>query len=193
MLFTSSTDVYLSLNGEVIPNHGYVEISDIGSSDTTALLCHTNRPASGETSTSGGDWFAPDGTRVGGLNSNDVPGFGRDRGPMVTRLKERSGTPNEGIYWCIISDATETSQTVYVGLYNTGEGIYVMLRTIILHRLHINSQLCIYKLVFHSHRSCLTVWWYDLYSAPPQYVSPRLYLHWWTCYHCHLDQRPSSC
>ena len=45
MLFTSSTDVYLSLNGEVIPNHGYVEISDIGSSDITALLCHTDRPA----------------------------------------------------------------------------------------------------------------------------------------------------
>ena len=43
VLFTSSTDVYISLNGEVIPNHGYVQISDIGYSYSTALLCHTNR------------------------------------------------------------------------------------------------------------------------------------------------------
>ena len=36
------TDVYLSLNGDIIPNHGYVLISDIGFTDDTALLCHTN-------------------------------------------------------------------------------------------------------------------------------------------------------
>ena len=40
----SLTDVYLSLDGTVIPNHGYVEISDIGSTDDFALLCHTNFP-----------------------------------------------------------------------------------------------------------------------------------------------------
>ena len=44
------------MNGEVIPNHGYVEISEICFSDTTALLCYTNRPASGA-GNSGGDWF----------------------------------------------------------------------------------------------------------------------------------------
>ena len=122
MLFTSSTDVYLSLNGEVIPNHGYVEISDIGiSDDDTALLCHTNRPASGDTS--GGHWFAPDGDRVGIIDSTDVPGFERNRSPMLVRLRRNSGTPNEGIYRCEVNDATETYQTVYVGLYNTGGGI----------------------------------------------------------------------
>ncbi|CAI8029810.1 hypothetical protein GBAR_LOCUS16916, partial [Geodia barretti] len=31
-------NVFLSLNGAVIPNHGYVAISDIGFSDNTALL-----------------------------------------------------------------------------------------------------------------------------------------------------------
>ena len=89
------TDVYLSLNGEVIPNHGYVEISDIGSSDTTALLCHTNRPASGGTN-SGGDWFTPDGIRVGDPGSTDVPGFERNRGPMVVRLRRSVSSPDEG-------------------------------------------------------------------------------------------------
>ena len=122
MLFTSSTDVYLSLNGEVIPNHGYVEISDIGSSDTTALLCHTNRPPPPGSAHSEGDWFAPDGDRVDGT---DVPGFGRNRGPMVVRLRGRTSipAPAEGIYWCTIFDDSETSQTVYVGLYNTGGGM----------------------------------------------------------------------
>ena len=81
MLFTSSTDVYLSLNDEVIPNHGYVEISDIGSNDTAALLCHTNRPAIG------GDWLAPDGDTVGSLGSTDVPGFERNRGPVLVRMR----------------------------------------------------------------------------------------------------------
>ena len=40
-----STDVYLSLNGAVIPNNSYVDISSIGSVDeNTALFCNTNRP-----------------------------------------------------------------------------------------------------------------------------------------------------
>ena len=119
----SSTDVYISLNGEVIPKHGYVEISDIGSSDSTALLCHTNRHASG--ANSGGDWFAPDGTRVGGFGSTDILGFERNRGPMVVRLRRRTSdsSPDEGIYICVISDATDILHTAYVGLYYSGGGI----------------------------------------------------------------------
>ena len=115
--------MYLSLNGEVIPNHGYVEISDIGSSDTTALLCHTNRPP--YYYNSGGDWSAPDGTRVGSLSSTDVPGFERNRGPMVVRLRRRTSgsAPDEGIYQCSVQEQGATDNTkVCVGLYNTGGG-----------------------------------------------------------------------
>ena len=110
--------VYLSLNGNIIASHGYVDISDIGSSDDTALLCITNRPG---TPTSG-NWFAPSGARVEGT---DVPGFTRTRGPMVVRLKRTTGTGTaaEGIYYCVVMDNTETEQTVYVGIYN-GEGMY---------------------------------------------------------------------
>ena len=115
------TDVYLSLDGTVIPNHGYVEISDIGSTtDDSALLCHTNFPPPPGSASSGGDWFAPDGTNI---PSSDVPGFARNRGPMVVRLRRTSGDPPEGIYQCTIQDATSTVQIVYVGLYNTGGGI----------------------------------------------------------------------
>ena len=115
------TDVYLSLDGTVIPNHGYVEISDIGSTDDSALLCHTNNPPPPGSTNSGGDWLAPDGNRV---FVTAVPGVTRNRDPMVVRLWRASGTPPEGIYQCRIQDAASTFQSsVYVGLYNTGEGI----------------------------------------------------------------------
>ena len=111
--------MFLSLNGAVIPNHGYVAISDIGFSDSNALLCITNRPPPSGGITSGGDWHAPDGTRVYGTV---VPGVTRNRGSMVVRLRRTTGTAREGIYWCSVMHAASTLQTVYVGLYNTGRG-----------------------------------------------------------------------
>ena len=122
--FVKLLDVYLSLNDDIIPNHGYVVISDIGSTDDTSLICHTNRPATlSNNAHSGGDWFAPDKTRV---NGNFVPGFRRIRAPMMVRLLRNTATdpPSEGIYHCLVEDDTLTEQTVYVGLYNTGGGIY---------------------------------------------------------------------
>ena len=115
------TDVYLSLDDSVIPNHGYVEISDIGTAgDDTALLCITNRPPTGS-GHSEGDWFAADGTRVR-VSGNAVPGFRRSRGPMVVRLNRdtATGPPAEGLYQCQIQDDTNTLQTVWVGLYQDG-------------------------------------------------------------------------
>ena len=112
-------DVFLILNGAVIPDHGYVAISDIGSTDDTALLCITNRPPSYGSIHSGGDWFPPHGTRV---DDNSVPGVARTRGPMVVRLKRTTGTAPEGIYRCSVLDLASTPNTVYVGLYNPGGG-----------------------------------------------------------------------
>ena len=99
-------------------------ISNIGSTDDTALICHTNRPATRDTTNnpnSGGDWFAPDETRV---TDTAVPGFRRIRDPMIVRLLRNTATdpPSEGIYHCLVEDDTLTEQTVYVGLYNSGGG-----------------------------------------------------------------------
>ena len=119
-------DVYLSLNGSIIPNHGYVVISDIGTAgDDTALLCITNRPPPTGSGTSGGDWYAPDGTTVGAGAA--FPGVRRNRGPMVVRLYRNTatGTPAEGIYYCQINDDVNTLQTVTVGLYSSAEGISI--------------------------------------------------------------------
>ena len=103
-----------------------MEIGRIGSTPSTGLICNTNRPATfmnnvGDPN-SGGNWFAPD------MNSDDVPGFRRNRGPMVVSLYRETATdPAEGIYHCVIEDDTFTEQTLYVGLYNSGGGTYMYL------------------------------------------------------------------
>ena len=114
-MFDPIADVFLSLNGVVIPNHGYVNISDIGTNDA-ALLCHTTHPGIHQ---SEGNWFAPDGTRVFGTR---VPGFKRKRATMVVRLNKLSGTDQpEGIYKCSIKEkeGNSTPKEIYVGLYYT--------------------------------------------------------------------------
>ena len=96
-------------------------ISDIGSSNTTALVCHSNLPAS---SVHSGDWFSSDGKVVGGIGSNEVPGFVRNGGPMEVRLLRNITTdpPIQGIYHCDIVDSSQVWHSLYVGLYNSGEG-----------------------------------------------------------------------
>ena len=108
------TDLYLSLNGTII-NHSYVEISDIGSTDDTALICQTKYPATVDNTNSGADWLAPDGTKVTG---DVIPGFRITRDSTMVRLLRNTSTdpPSEGIYICVIKNDT-IYQTAYVALY----------------------------------------------------------------------------
>ena len=95
-------------------------IDEIGFTDDTALLCHTNNSPSPDSGTSGGDWFGPDGTRVlgGEHERNGVPGFVRNRRPYVVRLKRSNFMIQpEGTYKCVIQDDTLVNQTVYVKLH----------------------------------------------------------------------------
>ena len=120
-----ASDVYLSLDDVIIPNHGYVLISDIGFDGNTGtpLLCNTNRSPPSGAFHSGGDWISPTNVVVGGLSSSStVPGFGRNRGPMEVRLWQATGDPAVGIYRCEVMNANDTLQTVYVGLYNDDGG-----------------------------------------------------------------------
>ena len=118
--FYSTAGVHLSLRNKLIPNNSYVVMDDIGSTDDTALLCHTNEPSHRD---SEGDWFAPNGTKVDNNTDSmprDVPGFGRTRSPHVVRLKRSpsDGTPPEGTYKCVVRDTRSINQTVYVGIYS---------------------------------------------------------------------------
>ena len=93
-------------------------LDDIGYTDDTALVCHTDYLPIPPDETSGGDWFAPNGKRVGGEYGPGDLGFVRNRGPHVVRLKRSTGgTPLEGTYKCVVHDATRNDQTVSVGLY----------------------------------------------------------------------------
>ena len=94
-----------------------MDIDDIGSTDDTALLCHTNSPLHPD-----GDWLAPNGTRVDGIA---VEGLTRNLGSMVLTLKRTTGNPPEGIYLCFLKDNTSIFQSTYVGLYYSARGSYI--------------------------------------------------------------------
>ena len=130
-------------------------ISDIGSSNATALLCHTNRPPRDGPNDSGGHWYKPDGTTEVDAVAVAGLGFRRNRGPKVVRLKRRTGTgahtPSEGLYRCEINDAALTSKTLHVGLYNSGGGNTIS-------RFLICKRLALPTFVFNMLRASHIVW-----------------------------------
>ena len=100
-------------------------LEDVGEGDD-ALTCVTDQPACcrppytsvvGQTAL--GNWYFPNGTRV--LSSGMHWDFHRIRGQMVVRLHRRRGGEN-GIYSCKIPDATNVTQTIYIGVYTASTG-----------------------------------------------------------------------
>ena len=109
-------------------------------------LLYSNCPPPPGSSTSVGEWFAPDGTTVHHAN-NTVPGFRRNRGRRVVRLYRNTvtGPPAEGIYYCRIKDDTNTWQIINVGLYNSAEGIIFHLHSYDLHNYIYNLNIYRYR------------------------------------------------
>ena len=103
--------MYIRLNDSIIPNHGYVKISDLSFASLDCLNTDHQHE---------GNWISPDGTTVD--NSGSVPGFMTTRGPLIVRLLRTSGTPQQGIYQCVVQNDTAVPYAVHVGLYNSGEG-----------------------------------------------------------------------
>ena len=109
----------VTLKGVFHLDHGLVVMSNVNSSDSTAIICYTNYSdvhGSGHE----GNWISPDGTTVD--SSGSVQGFTTTRGPLIVRLLRTSGTPQQGIYQCVVQNDTAVLYTVHVGLYNSGEG-----------------------------------------------------------------------
>ena len=100
-------------------------LEDIGEGDD-ALLCITNHtaccrpPYTGVNGSAIGNWFFPNGSRV--PSSGNQTDFHRTRSQMVVLLHRRRGGV-EGIYRCVIPDAMNVNQTIYIRVYsaNTGE------------------------------------------------------------------------
>ena len=118
--FPGEGDVLFSLKGTTYQNNSIVILEDIGEGGD-ALLCKTNLTACCRTSDTGemgnalGNWFFPNGSRV--PNSKSQSPFSRSRGKMAVHLQHRRGGV-EGIYRCVIPDAMNVTQTIYIGVYS---------------------------------------------------------------------------
>ena len=101
-------------------------LEDIGEGDD-ALFCVTDltaccrSPYTGSVYTSAllGNWFFPNGSRV--PSSGTQWDFHRTRGLGVVFLHRRKGGVT-GIYSCVIPDAMNVTQTIYIGVYSADAG-----------------------------------------------------------------------
>ena len=129
-----------------------------------------------------GDWYFPDGSvlAAGGGGGGDIY---RSRGAQVVHLHRRNdATSPSGMYRCDIEtvDVHDNDvdnikgETVYVELYPPSGGIHFSVSKIS----SSTDMSVLYRRYHHT-------WWSDIIS----YEQSHLYLYWWTCYHCHLDQR----
>ena len=131
----SQTVPYITFLGNHLPNHSYVDLSQVGNnrsgSDSDTVQCHTDLSTCCR-STVGihrGDWFPPGSdTRLPFYSEgSDIY---EDRQDMVVHIRRRNNpTGPSGIYRCVIAtnavhvDSDQSvGETVYVGLYYGSEG-----------------------------------------------------------------------
>ena len=126
----SQTVPYISFMGNNLPNHSYVDLSQVGEdrtgSDNDTVQCHTDLETCCRSSEGihRGDWFPPGSdTRLTFTGGEDD--IYEERRTRVVHLQRRNNpTGPSGIYRCVIAtnavhDDSDPSvgETVYVGLY----------------------------------------------------------------------------
>ena len=84
-----------------------------------ALHCVTDLTACCGSPHGLGNWIFPNGTRV--PSSGKQWDFYRTRGRMVVHLQKRRGG-EDGIYSCVVPDATNVTQTIYIEIYTAASG-----------------------------------------------------------------------
>ena len=93
-------------------------LEDIGDGDD-ALFCLTDSTACCRFPFRAGNWYFPNGTRV--PSSGIQWDFHRTTGQSVVVLHRRRGG-EDGIYSCVIPDAMNVTQTIYIGVYSASTG-----------------------------------------------------------------------
>ena len=69
-----------------------------------------------------GNWFFPNGTKVPSAAVNNTQwDLYRSRGQMIVFMNRRRGGVN-GIYRCVVPDARNVTQTIYIGVYTASTG-----------------------------------------------------------------------
>ena len=72
-----------------------------------------------------GNWFFPNGSRLPSAVVNNTIDtqwdFFRSRDHMIVYMHRRRGGVN-GIYRCVIPDAMNVTQTMYIGVYSASTG-----------------------------------------------------------------------
>ena len=95
-------------------------LEDISEGDY-ALFCLTDQPGCCRPLYWGpvGNWFFPNGAKV--PSPGELWDVYRNRGQSVVRLNRRRGGVT-GIYSCVVPDAMNVSQTIYIGVYTASTG-----------------------------------------------------------------------
>ena len=121
---------YVSFMGEDLPNHAYVDLTQVGEDDTddtgnNSVRCITDLSTccTNSQGTHRGDWFSPNGDSLP-LRSPGINIF-EARGPQqVTQRRRNNPMGPSGVYRCdiptvAVHDDNDLSvrETVYVGLY----------------------------------------------------------------------------
>ena len=124
----TKTFPYITFLGQSIPNHGYVNLSNVGSDRNNSVQCNTDLSTccSGTEGSDRGDWYFPDETRVPFGESGNIVYESRGAQQVLLQYSSNVGIPVSGIYRCDIetnkSSVTDEvgHETVYVGLYING-------------------------------------------------------------------------
>ena len=123
----------LEFRGETVPNHGYVDLSLVGTNigdPGNSVRCHTDLQMCCTTAQGipRGDWRFPNGDRLQFSSSTPAHDIYEVRGAQRVDLVRRNNADSpSGIYHCeiatnAVNDDNDHSvrEMVYVGLYATG-------------------------------------------------------------------------
>ena len=111
-------------------------LEDIGEW-ANALLCITDKTAccsqhfTGKMGHGIGNWFFPNGSRLPSAVVNNTIDtqwdFFRSRDQMIVLMHRRRGGVN-GIYHCVLPNAMNVTQTMYIGVYTARAGEWYVLK-----------------------------------------------------------------
>ena len=119
----SQTAPYVSVMGENLPNHAYVNLTLVGTSNSVRCNTDLSTCCRAVDGVAAGEWYFPNASAV--RQAPDGDSIYRALGVQRVILRRRHDTMSgSGIYRCEVPTSTSNpmNETVYVGLYYAGGG-----------------------------------------------------------------------